>query len=35
MKPVIDAEPVYEGNTTGANPKEPRWNDADVRRYAY
>lgn len=36
MKPVIDAEPVYEGIPQGLhNPKEPRWNDADVRRYAY
>lgn len=36
MKPVIDAEPIYEGIPQGLhNQEEYRWNDADVRRYAY
>ena len=36
MKPVIDAEPIYEGIPQGLHdPKEPRWGAADVRRYAY
>ncbi len=36
LKPVIDGEPVYEDIPQGLhNPAEPRWNEADVRRYAY
>lgn len=35
-KPVLDAEPSYEGIPQGLhNPDEPRWQAADVRRYAY
>lgn len=35
-KPTIDAEPSYEGIPQGLHDiNEPRWNDADVRRYAY
>lgn len=36
VKPTIDGEPSYEGIPQGLhNVKEPRWNDADVRRYGY
>lgn len=36
VKPTIDGEPSYEGIPQGLhNPKEIRWNDADVRRYGY
>jgi hypothetical protein len=36
MKPVIDGEPSYEDIPQGLHdPEETRWNDADVRRYAY
>ena len=36
MKPVIDAEPSYEGIPQGLHdPNEVRWKDCDVRRYAY
>lgn len=36
VKPTIDAEPSYENIPQGLHdPKMPRWNDADVRRYAY
>lgn len=36
MKPVIDAEPSYEGIPQGLHdPQETRWKDYDVRRYAY
>ncbi|MEQ7799709.1 glycoside hydrolase family 140 protein [Pedobacter sp. ASV1-7] len=36
IMPTIDAEPSYEGIPQGLhNPKEIRWNDADVRRYGY
>lgn len=36
MKPVIDGEPIYEDIPQGLHdPNETRWNDADVRRYAY
>lgn len=36
VKPTIDGEPSYEGIPQGLhNPAEPRWNDADVRRYGY
>ncbi|MDE6341041.1 MAG: glycoside hydrolase family 140 protein [Muribaculaceae bacterium] len=36
LKPVIDAEPVYEGIPQGLHdPDEARWTAADVRRYAY
>lgn len=35
-KPTIDGEPSYEGIPQGLHdPKEPLWNDADVRRYGY
>jgi Protein of unknown function (DUF4038)/Putative collagen-binding domain of a collagenase len=35
-KPTLDGEPSYEGIPQGLHdPKEPYWNDADVRRYAY
>jgi len=36
LKPVLDAEPSYEDIPKGLHdPKEPRWQDYDVRRYAY
>ena len=36
LKPVLDAEPSYEGIPHGLhNPKECRWTADDVRRYAY
>ena len=36
MKPVIDGEPIYEEIPQGLHdPAEARWNDGDVRRYAY
>ncbi len=36
VKPVLDGEPSYENIPQGLHdPKMPRWNDADVRRYAY
>lgn len=36
LKPVIDAEPSYEDIPIGLHfPKGPRWQAADVRRYAY
>ena len=36
LKPVLDGEPSYEDIPQGLhNPDEPRWNDKDVRRYAY
>lgn len=36
MKPVVDAEPIYEEIPQGLHdPNEPRWMAADVRRYAY
>lgn len=36
MKPVIDGEPSYEGIPQGLHdPDETRWQDYDVRRYAY
>jgi hypothetical protein len=35
-KPTLDGEPSYEGIPQGLHdPKEPYWNDADARRYAY
>jgi hypothetical protein len=35
-KPTLDGEPSYEEIPQGLHdPKEPYWNDADVRRYAY
>lgn len=35
-KPTIDGEPSYEGIPQGLhNIEEPRWKDADVRRYGY
>ena len=35
-KPVLDAEPSYEDIPHGLHdPKAPRWQAADVRRYAY
>jgi hypothetical protein len=36
MKPVIDGEPIYEDIPHGLHEEnEARWNDNDVRRYAY
>lgn len=36
MKPVLDAEPIYEDIPKGLHdPREERWQDYDVRRYAY
>lgn len=36
MKPVLDAEPSYEDIPKGLHdPNEQRWQDYDVRRYAY
>lgn len=36
MKPVLDSEPSYEGIPKGLHdPNEERWQDYDVRRYAY
>jgi len=36
MKPVLDAEPSYEGIPYGLHDTSlPRWKDKDVRRYAY
>jgi len=36
IKPVLDAEPSYEDIPMGLHDKnEPRWQDYDVRRYAY
>jgi hypothetical protein len=36
IKPVLDAEPSYEDIPMGLHdPYEPRWQDYDVRRYAY
>jgi hypothetical protein len=35
-KPTLDAEPSYEGIPHGLHDTlQPRWTDADVRRYAY
>ena len=36
VKPTLDGEPSYENIPQGLHdPKQPRWTDADVRRYAY
>lgn len=36
IKPTFDGEPSYENIPQGLHdPKQPRWNDSDVRRYAY
>ncbi len=36
LKPVIDAEPIYEHIPQGLHdPEEPRWQACDVRRFAY
>lgn len=36
LKPVIDSEPIYEDIPHGLHDKnEARWNDNDMRRYAY
>lgn len=36
LKPVIDGEPIYEDIPQGLHdPNETRWQDYDVRRYAY
>lgn len=36
LKPVLDGEPGYEDIPQGLHdPKEPRWQASDVRRYAY
>ncbi len=35
-KPTLDGEPSYENIPQGLHdPKQPRWTDRDVRRYAY
>lgn len=35
-KPTLDGEPSFENTPQGLhNPKEPYWNDGDIRRYAY
>lgn len=36
VKPTLDGEPSYEGIPQGLHdPREPFWQDGDVRRYAY
>ena len=36
LKPVLDAEPIYEGIPQGLHDRhEPRWTAGHVRRYAY
>lgn len=36
VKPTLDAEPSYEGIPQGLhNPRNPYWEEWDVRRYAY
>jgi hypothetical protein len=36
VKPVLDGEPSYEGIPQGLHDTlQPRWNDNDIRRYAY
>jgi Protein of unknown function (DUF4038)/Putative collagen-binding domain of a collagenase len=36
VKPTLDGEPSYENIPHGLHdPAQPRWNDNDVRRYAY
>ncbi|ACU04985.1 glycoside hydrolase family 140 protein [Pedobacter heparinus] len=36
VKPTIDGEPSYEGIPQGLHDvTQPKWNDADVRRYGY
>lgn len=36
LKPVLDGEPSYEDIPQGLHDgNEPRWNDKDIRRYAY
>ncbi|MCB2377319.1 glycoside hydrolase family 140 protein [Hymenobacter sp. BT635] len=36
LKPSLDGEPSYEGIPQGLHDiKQPRWTDADVRRYGY
>ena len=36
VKPTLDAEPSYEGIPQGLHDTlQPRWNDNDLRRYAY
>ena len=36
LKPVLDAEPSYEGIPQGLHdPAQPRWRDCDLRRYGY
>ena len=36
LKPTVDGEPSYEGIPQGLHDTlEPRWTDADVRRYGY
>ena len=36
LKPVLDAEPSYEGIPQGLHdPAQPLWRDCDVRRYGY
>ena len=36
LRPVLDGEPNYEDIPQGLHSDlEPRWNDLDIRRYAY
>ncbi len=36
LRPVLDGEPSYEDIPQGLHSDlEPRWNDLDIRRYAY
>lgn len=36
VRPTLDGEPSYENIPQGLHdPKFPRWNDADIRRYSY
>lgn len=36
IKPTLDGEPSYENIPQGLHdPKQPRWTDSDVRRFAY
>lgn len=36
IKPTLDGEPSYENIPHGLHdPAQPRWNDNDIRRYAY
>ena len=35
VKPILDAEPSYEGLTKGMSRNEPYWTPAEIRRYGY